>query len=363
MQYIVIMAGGQGTRLWPMSRKSKPKQLQNLVSEKSLIQETYERVTKLVSNERIFISTTPGYVEEIKRQLPKIPEKNYIVEPSSKNTMASLGYILLAIKMVDPKATIAAIPSDHLVRNTEAFVQVFKAAFAAAEKYPDKIITVGINPTRPETGLGYIKMGKQKPEIGGEKLFVIDKFEEKPNLATAQKYLQSWEYLWNTAYYFVTLEGATKWIKAKRPKLSKTLNKLEKAIGEGNGGNGSKAKIAEIYSTIDEEQVANAVAEDASRVLVIPADMDWSDIGDWGALHDVLSDSFSSSIISRGHHIDHNSENCLVYAGNKMIATLGLKDIIVIDSADVLLVANKNRTQEVKQLIDRLKAEGKHLYL
>ena len=362
MQYIVIMAGGSGTRLWPMSRKSKPKQLQNLVSEKSLIQETYERVTKLVPNERILISTTPEYVEEIKRQLPKIPEKNYIVEPSLRNTMASLGYILLAIKMIDPKATIAAIPSDHLVRNTEAFVSIFKAAFMAAEKYPDKIVTVGINPTKPETGLGYIKMGKQKSDIGGEKLFVIDKFEEKPNQATAQKYLRSWEYLWNTAYYFVTLDGAMKWIKAKRPKLAKILDKLAKAMKE-DSGNGAKAKIAEIYSTIDEEQVANVVAEDASKVLVIPADMDWSDIGDWGALHDILSDSFSSSIISRGHHIDHNSENCLVYAGSKMIATLGLKDIIVIDSADVLLVANKNRTQEVKQLIDRLKSEGKHLYL
>lgn len=361
MRYVVIMAGGSGTRLWPMSRKAKPKQLQNLVSDKSLIQETYDRVIKLVKPENVYISTTSQYVEEIKRQLPKIPEQNYLVEPSTRNTMASLGYIVMALKQVDPKATIAAIPSDHLVRNTEVFVQVFNAAFLSAEKYPNHITTVGINPTKPETGLGYIKMGKQKGEIGGEKLFSVGKFVEKPDLKTAQKYLQSWEYLWNTAYYFVTIPGAIKWIKSKRPKTARILNQIEKLFKEKN--NGVKNKIAELYSKIDEEQVANVVAEDESRVLVIPADMDWSDIGDWGALHDVLSDNFSSSIISRGHHIDHNSANCLVYAGNKMIATLGLEDIIVIDSPDVLLVANKKKTQDVKQLIDRLKAEGKHLYL
>ncbi|MEO5367103.1 MAG: sugar phosphate nucleotidyltransferase [Magnetococcus sp. WYHC-3] len=362
MNYIVIMAGGSGTRLWPMSRKLKPKQLQNLVSERTLIQETYERSAKVVPEKNIFVSTTPAYLDEIKRQLPKVPGENYIVEPSSRNTFASLCFVLLKIKTVDAEAVIAAIPSDHLVQDKEAFARVFDATFKAAKNNPEKLITIGINPTKPETGLGYIKMGKQVEEIDGEKLFVIDKFEEKPNLATAQKYLQSWEYLWNTAYYFGTVKGILDWIKKMRPKTYRLTNQLGKLLKQVSA-NGNKAQIGEVYGKIAEEQVANVVAEDPATTLVIPADMDWSDIGDWGSLHDVLSDSFSSSIISRGHHVDYNSENCLIYAHEKMIATLGLKDIIVIDSPDVLLVANKHKTQDVKKILDRLKDEGKHLYL
>jgi len=362
MNYIVIMAGGQGTRLWPMSRKNKPKQLQKLVSEKTLIQETLERCLKLVDKKNIYISTTPSYLDEIKTQLPEIPESNYIIEPSSRNTFASLCFIVLKIKSVDPDAVIAAIPSDHLVRDTEAFVRVFEATFKAAAKFPEKLITIGINPTKAETGLGYIKMGKQVEEIDGEKVFAIDKFVEKPDLKTAQTYLQSWEYLWNTAYYFATIKGIIDWVRAMRPKTFSTMKKLEKLLKEETS-NGNKAEISDTYNKIAEEQVANVVSENPQKTLVVPAAMDWSDIGDWGSLHDVLSDSFSSSIISRGHHIDHNSENCLVYANNKMIATLGLKDVIVIDSPDVLLVANKHKTQDIKKILERLKAEGKHLYL
>ena len=366
MNYIVIMAGGTGMRLWPMSRKSTPKQLHKLVSDKTLIQETYGRAAKLVPDNHIFISTTPGYVDEIKRQLPKIPEKNYIVEPACRDTMASFGYILFAIeKMIKGKNSeviISAIPSDHLIKDTEAFVRVFKAAYKAAEENPDQIVTVGINPTRPETGLGYIKIGEQIQEVDGEKIFTVEKFVEKPDPKTAEKYLQSWEYLWNTAYYFVTLSGALEWIKEKRPRAYQTFEKIEKEIDKGLTSE-TKRKISEYYSTIDVEPIANVVSEDQKKVLVIPADLGWSDIGGWETLHEVLSESYSATMISRGHHIDIGSSNCLIYGNDKMIATIGLKDVVIVDTPDAILIANKNKAQDVKKLLEKLKEEGKHLYL
>ena len=333
MQCVVIMAGGSGTRLWPMSRKSKPKQLHNLVSDKTLIQETYDRVVKVVPAKQIFVSTTEKYVEEIRRQLPQVEKNNFIVEPASKNTAPALGFIALAIKRINPDAIISTIASDHIVHNTDVFANTVRAAFKTAQKYPDHIVAVGINPTYPD-------------------------------LATAKKYLQGWEYQWNAAYYFFKAKSLLSWIEKYRPKTYKKLLQINKLIEDG--GNGAvQAKIREIYSSIDEEQIENAVIEqkDFKNVLVIPADLGWSDIGNWGTLHDVLSNRFESSIISRGHHIDSDSENCLVYAGGKMTATLGLKDVIIVDTPDVLLIANKNKAQDVKKLIDRLKEEGKHLYL
>jgi len=347
-----------------MSRASKPKQLQNLVSDKTLLQETFARVAKVVSEKNIYISTTPGLVDEIMKQLPQITEDKFIIEPASRDTMASFGLIISRMLEVDSTGTFCAIPSDHLVGNDEAFVQAFKVAFEVVEKYPDSIATIGINPTRPETGLGYIKMGKQKGEVDGDKFFSVDKFVEKPDLETAQKYLQSWEYLWNTAYYFANIKGVEKLFKEKRPKAYGVFQKINKLIASSEEkGNGIKTKTTELYGTVEKEPIANLASENPDRVLVIPSDMDWSDVGDWGSLHDVLSKNYDSSMISKGYHLDINSERCLVYGNEKMIATIGLQDVIIVDTPDAILIANKNKAQDVKKLLDKLKEEGKHLYL
>jgi len=362
--YAVIMAGGTGTRLWPMSRKSKPKQLHNLVSDKTLIQETYDRVIKAVPKESIFISTNPKYIEEIKKQLPEVPEENYIIEPSARNTGPALLYLAMTIKRKDPEAVIATIASDHVVNNIDVFVRSIKIAFKTAEKYPDHLVAVGINPTKPETGLGYIKIGTVKDIVDEQQVFNVEKFVEKPDLKTAEKYLQSWEYLWNAAYYFFKADSLWSWFKKYRPKMVEKLDKINRLIDEG--GNGvTQSKIKELYDSLDDEQFENAIIEqkDFKKVLVIPADLGWSDIGNWGTLFDVLSENYGTLMISRGYHIDVDSDGCLVYGNSKMIATLGLKDIIVIDTPDVILIANKHKAQDIKKLLSKLKEEGKHLYL
>ncbi|OQA52865.1 MAG: Mannose-1-phosphate guanylyltransferase 1 [candidate division WS2 bacterium ADurb.Bin280] len=364
MNYAVIMAGGTGTRLWPMSRTGKPKQFHKLVSDKTLIQETYDRVKKAIPEKNIFISTNVKYEEEIKAQLPEVPAENFIIEPAKRNTAPALAFLAAQIYRKDKDAIIATLASDHVVSNVDVFANSMKTAFKTVEKYPDHLVLVGINPTRPDTGLGYIKMGSVRSEIDKERVFEVDKFLEKPDLKMAEKYLQSWEYLWNAAYYFFTAKQAMNWFKEYVPKTHKIMMEIDAL--QAKGGNGTTAtKIKELFQKSVDEQFEFAVIEklNPKKVLVIPADLGWSDIGNWGTLHDVLSENYSSTMISKGYHLDVNSEGCLVYGGDKMIATIGLKDIVIVDTPDAIMIANKNKAQDVKKLLDKFKEEGKHLYL
>ena len=251
--YAVIMAGGTGTRLWPMSRLAKPKQFHNLVSEKTLIQETYDRVKKAIPKENIFISTNTKYEEEIKNQLSGVAPENFIIEPAKRNTAPALAYVTAEILRKDKDAVIATLASDHVVNNIDVFANTVKVAFETAEKYPDYLVTVGINPTRPDTGLGYIKMGKVVVQVDGEQVFEVDKFLEKPDHKTAEKYIQSWEYLWNGAYYFFKGEQMMEWVKKYIPKTYKVVQE----IGElkKKGGNGALVtKVKQTFESVKDEQ-------------------------------------------------------------------------------------------------------------
>lgn len=364
MNYAVIMAGGTGTRLWPMSRKSKPKQFHNLVSDKTLLQETFDRVKKALPVEQIYISTNAQYEDEIKKQLSLVPSSNYIIEPAKRNTGPALGLIAQTILRKDKDAIVITIASDHTVQNVDVFVNTLKVAFKALGKYPDYLGTVGINPSRPDTGLGYIKMGRQLDDIDGESIFKVQKFVEKPNLATAQRYAQSWEYLWNGGYFCFRADQMLLWLKKYRPNTYKLLQDYER-IEVGKQSGSKRSKLQSIFSKIKDEPIEPAIIEqkDFNKVLVIPADLGWSDVGSWSTLYDVLSNQYGSKIISRGYHIDYGSSGTMVYAGEKMIATIGLKDIIIIDTPDSLMIASKDKASDVKKLLEKLEEEGKYVYL
>ncbi len=364
MNYAVIMAGGTGTRLWPMSRKSKPKQLHNFVSKKTLIQETFDRVESTLGLQHIFVSTNPSYAEDIKNQLPNIKSENFIIEPVGRNTAPALAYIAFTIFKRDKDANIATLASDHTVNNLGIFSQTVKIAFKAVDKFPDHLVVVGINPTRPDTGLGYIKMGNVKDKIDGEQIFDVEGFVEKPDLKTAEQYMSSWEYLWNGAYYFFKAKEFLKWLKKYRTELYEKMDEITDIELNGKTKENVK-KVKDLFNSLKNEQFENAIIEqkDFNRILVIPADLGWSDIGNWGTLHEVLSNEDGDSMISRGEHIDVGSKGCLVYGSGKMIATLNLKDIVIVDTDDVILIADKNKAQDVKLMIDKLKQEGKTIHL
>lgn len=351
MNYAVIMAGGSGTRLWPLSRKNKPKQFQALVSDKTLLQETYDRIKKILPDKQIFVSATPEYEAEILKQLPSLPKENCILEPSVRNTTAAHGFIAIHLLRLDPNAIFTTLPSDHAIQDVDAFVKATKTAFTTIEKYPDKLITLGITPTAPETGLGYIKIGIEFDQINDEKIYKIETFCEKPDLETAKKYITDWSYLWNSANYMARADALLGWIKKYRPASYEILEQIDQLIKK----NGDPEKIKALYDTIDKEQLADSIVEQRDfESLVIPVNLGWSDIGNWGALYDLISKSKKIDLISKGHHIDHDSHNCLVYGDKKLIATIGLQDIIIIDSPDATLVTTRQKAQEIKDLIAKL---------
>lgn len=357
--YAVIMAGGSGTRLWPMSRQASPKQFQKLVSDKTLIQETYSRVKKILPVKQIYIATTEKYKNLVLEQLPEVDEDRIFLEPAQRNTSPAFGLAALHITAKDPDAIIATVASDHVVTNNEEFVSIFKAAYMAVTKYPHKLVAVGINPDKPDTGLGYIKMGAEVGKVDGKVAYEIDSFVEKPDLKTAEKYIKSWQYLWNAAYYFWRAKDMIGWLEDSRKSVVSGLKKIVEMQKEP----GNQTKIKEIYEKFENEQIEYSVVEKLGKVIVIPADLGWSDVGTWGTLQEVLSGQFGTPVVARGHHIDYESSDILVYARDKMVATVGLKNVIIVDSPDAMLVVSKDRAQDIKALLDRVKSQGKHLYL
>jgi len=357
--YAVIMAGGQGTRLWPLSRKNKPKQLQSFVSEKTLIVETFERLLPLFPVTQIYISTTSEYQDEIKKLLPQIPEKNYIIEPYPMGTAAACGLATEIIHQKDSAASVIFLPSDHTIKNGRKFLDVVKFAEAMVTKHPDHILTIGINPTKPDTGLGYIQLDSQVEKSDGYKAFSVKRFIEKPDLAKAQEYIASWEYLWNAGIFVWNAEYMLSLFEKDLPNTFKTLEKIGAAYGKANY---YKVLIAE-YKKSDNTSIDYGIMEKNKDILVIPGDFGWSDIGSWGTLLEVLSQVHDSDVISRGHHIGLDDSNVLVMAGDKMIATVGLTNVVVVDTPDAILICNSKASHKVKDLINKLKTEGKHLYL
>lgn len=355
--YAVIMAGGSGTRLWPLSRKLAPKQFHQLTSSNTLLQETYNRMRLVLPNDHIFISTTPQYVKKIKKQLPLIPSRNFIVEPMARNTTAAHGFIAFHFQKINPNAIVATVPSDHVIQNNDVFVNVTKAAFAAITEHPDHIATLGIKPDKADTGLGHLKMGQLKGIFNNEKAYLISKFCEKPELRLALKYFRSGEYLWSSANYVFKASELLTWIKKYRPESYNTLENINLLLGQ-KSSESIKEKIASLYQNIESEQLANSVVEqpDFGKALVIPADMGWNDVGNWDALHEILSNP-ENSLISKGNHIDYDSQKCLVYGNKKLIATLGLKDVVVVDTPDAILIADKSRVQDIKKLVEKIDAK------
>ncbi len=357
--YAVIMAGGSGTRLWPMSRKNFPKQLQKLVSEKSLLQETYERLKTFLPTKNIYVSTSEQYLHETRRHLPELAEKNFIVEPAARNTGPAIALIAAFFVKKDPKAIVATIASDHVVTKLDEYRDVIIAAGKTIAKYPDHVMTIGLNPTEPNTGLGYIKMDTILDTVNDRKVFTVQKFVEKPKLATAERYVASWQYLWNASYFIWRAGTMLKLFHTLAPKYRTPLKKIQATIDKPDFRN----LLTKEYEKFPSEPIDTAIMEKAKKVLVIPADLGWSDIGSWASLHDILSTSTGSHIITKGHHVGIDNQNCLIYAHDKMVATLGLDNVIIVDTPDVILICNKQRAQDIKAIIDKLKEEGKHLYL
>jgi mannose-1-phosphate guanylyltransferase len=355
--YAVIMAGGSGTRLWPKSRKDKPKQFHNLISSHTMLQETIERIKPIIPLKNILIVAGKSHLKSIREQLPEIPSQNLFLEPVAKNTAPAIGFAAMALSKIDPDATAAFLSADHFIAKKEEFSKILKISEEIANK-ENTTVTIGINPTYPETGYGYIQLGKEFKEIDGHNVFYVKEFKEKPDIKTAQKYVASWQYLWNSGMFIWKIKTLLDLFSKHQPKLYKQLQKIKNAIGQKNQDQLIKAE----YDKIDEDSIDYAILEKTKKIIVVPADIGWSDVGSWSSLKDVLSFGSNQNVVA-GRHLGIDTTNCLIQGGSRLIATIGLDNFVIVDTDDVLLVCPKNKSQDVKKIIEKIKEEGKKEYL
>ena len=356
--YAVIMAGGSGTRLWPLSRKSKPKQLHKLTSDKPMIAETYERLTAFFEPDKIVISTTAEHLEEIKRILSEIKTENFIVEPALMGNAAACALVSNLLLHRDPDSYSIFLPSDAFIKDQEEFLNAIDFSSQLLAKNPNHLITIGVKPTEPNVGYGYIKAGALVEEALSKRFsgFQVEQFVEKPDRATAEQYYESGSYFWNAGIFLWKNSHIIGLYQELTPSLYESIEEITK-----NWEN--KELVSAEYGKVENTSIDYAIIEKTKEILVVPADFGWSDIGSWGSLLQILSEAEDSKIISRGHHIGVDDENCLVMAGEKLVATIGMKDTVVIDTPDALLICNANESHKIKDLIAKLKEQGKENYL
>lgn len=357
-RYVVIMAGGTGTRLWPLSRKSYPKQFRALISQKTLLKETFDRISEIVPRKNIFISTTKQYQDIVLKILPSVTADRLIIEPAPRGTAPAIALITQIISQKDPDSIIATLPSDHAISENTIFTNSLLVAFDSVERYQDKIATIGINPTFPSTEFGYIHMGKELSLINKKRIFYVDSFKEKPDIETAKKYISDWAYLWNAGYFIFSAKTFLKNTRALMPGIADGINSFLSSDTPDK-------EREKIYEQLPNEAIDFAMIEKLGPKdrIVIPSEMGWDDIGTWDALFEFLKKTHRSDLIVKGNHIDSESKNCFIYGGDRLIATLGLKDTIIIDTEDALFVAHKNSAKNVKKILEKLKKQGKFLYL
>jgi mannose-1-phosphate guanylyltransferase len=357
---IVIMAGGSGTRLWPLSRKDQPKQFHAFLSDKTLLEETYDRAKLVVPKNAIFISTNKAYFGKIQEILPEFPEKQLILEPCPKGTAPAIGLISAIVEKNIPGAIIATIASDHAIENEDAFVDAIKAAFSATEKSKDKLVVIGINPTSPDTGLGYIRMGERFSGSDPTDIFFVDEFKEKPDQATAESYLSDWRYLWNAGYFIFSAKTMLGWIDTYAPDLGKITKVISTLVQTDEL---SSETLSGIYKDAPSDAIEPLIVEKlpiASR-LVVPAPMRWSDIGSWGSLYEFFKARQGKDSVLSGNCIEYDGRGNLIYGTKKRtITTFGVKDLVIVDTDDAILIADRHRSNDIKKLIENLKQNERH---
>ncbi len=355
---ILILAGGKGTRLWPASRSYKPKQFQSFFGKETMLQTTFERVAPLVEPEDVFVATNEYYLKEIKKELPQVLEKNIILEPAFRERVAAFLLFFCYLSPKELKEPVVILPSDHLIKNENKFRKAMQAGAELIKKNPKQILLFGEKPGFPDVGLGYIKKGKPLKEMKGFKFFKVDEFKEKPNLKRAKEFLKAKDYFWNSGIFIFMPELIIELSKKFVPDNYKRYEALRKAIGKKN----FQKALNKEYSEMDKASFDVSILENYDKNVVLPISMGWSDVGSWAVLKDNLSPKNKNYI--KGNYLGVDSKNIMVYGTSpQLVATCGVKDLIVVATDDVIFVCKKEKAQDVKKLIDKIEKNGKREYL
>ncbi|MBE0069267.1 mannose-1-phosphate guanylyltransferase [Thermoanaerobacterium thermosaccharolyticum] len=353
----VIMAGGKGERFWPKSRIKMPKQFLKLYGDKTMIQQTVDRLKKLMPIENIFVVTNIDYAGLISDQIPELPTENILIEPMGKNTAACIGLAALHTERLDRDSIMVVVPSDHVIKDEETYLGVLKTAIEKA-KSGNNLVTIGIKPQHPETGYGYINFKKITHEIlNNNPVHKVERFVEKPDYDTAVKYVESGDYLWNSGMFIWKTSAILNAIKEYMPQLYSALN----VIKENFDSDEIEKILYEEYSKLESISIDYGIMEKAKNVYVVPGDFGWDDVGSWTSIERLYEKDENGNVI-KGNVISVDTKKCIITGSDKLIATLGIEDVIIIDTEDALLICSKDKAQNVKEVLQELR-EKKSEYL
>lgn len=355
--YAVIMAGGGGTRLWPLSRQSRPKQMLRLLEERSLFQTSVERLKGVFPPERIFVVTVEDQARELQQQCPSIPPQNYLLEPQPRGTASVVGLAAIALKHLDPQAVMAVLTSDHYIGNEEGFRHLLLAAYDAAQD--GYLVTLGITPTYPATAYGYIQRGDYLGSYRNLSAYRVVRFKEKPEEDQARQMLQDGNHAWNSGMFVWRVDRVMAEFAAQMPDLYRGLQEISRVWGTPL----AREVLQRVWLGLRSETIDYGIMEGASNVAVIPADgLRWNDVGSWDSLFDVLPSDENGNIVMGGKHLGVDTRQSLVYVNqeHRLIVTIGVQDLVVVDTGDVLLVCRKDQAQKVRQVVKQLKESGQN---
>lgn len=351
----LIMAGGRGERFWPKSRKSLPKQFLSLTGDgKTMIQLTVERILPIVHMEDVYIATNEDYRDLVLQQLPELPLENILCEPVGRNTAPCIGLGAVHISKKYDDALMMVLPSDQLITQRAIFLNTLKDACAVAEQ-GDNLVTIGITPLTPETGYGYIKFDAAHRL---EHAFSVEKFVEKPNLETAKEYVNSEQYLWNSGMFVWKLSTILEKMKALMSDTYAGLMKIKDSIGTEQ----AEAVLQEEFPKFEAISVDYGIMEHAQNIYTLPGSFGWDDVGSWLAMERITPSNEFGNVVS-GNLVSVNTKNCILQSGKKLVATVGIHDLIVVDTEDALLICDKESAGDIKKVLENLRICNRTEYL
>jgi mannose-1-phosphate guanylyltransferase len=355
LAHAVILAGGRGTRFWPRSRKRTPKQLLDVVGSGTMLEQTLSRLAPLFSPSSVWIVTYRDQAAAVARVLPRVPARHILAEPQGRNTAAAIGLAAAHLAhSASPDALMAVLPSDHFIADATGYRRVVRAALATSAR-PGALVVLGIPPSRPETGFGYVEHGKAGQGIGGQRVYRVRRFLEKPSLAMARRYIRTGRYFWNAGMFFWRVSTFFDNLARHLPKTHSALLRLSETIGTPR----YPAALSRAYANLENVSIDYAVLEPASRdprqspVFVLPAAVGWSDIGSWAAVYEMLARRPGQNV-GPGRFLALDALGNLLWSPDKFVAALGVRDLVVVETVDALLICPRDRAQDVGRVVQWL---------
>lgn len=356
--YAVLMAGGVGTRFWPRSRAKNPKQVLNIVDHHTMIQSTYKRLKGIVGSSNVVVVTNQAQKKIIRKQIRSLKDENFIIEPFGRNTAPCIGLAAIRILQETSDSLMVVLPADHLISDVKEFRTVLhNAADFAQEK--GGIITLGIEPTYPATGYGYIQKGKQVKDFTNSAIFKVKTFAEKPNPETAERFLNSGDFYWNSGIFIWKASTILNEIGDKLPELYEGLMEIKKRIGKSD----YRKTVENVYRRIRGISIDYGVMQTAAEVYLIPTNMGWNDVGSWEVVHQISQKDKEDNAGEFKHFFQIDSKGNYIYAPKKLVALVGIEDLVLVETRDAILISKKSRSEEIKEIVEQLKKNGRDEYL